>query len=357
MKLSRRDFIKASTLSCLSVACIAADQPQQKELEKKRLSKYTLLFASPYSSANHRYTPHMHQELKNNIEEMSNGLIYVDVQDRGLLGVGTELMAKVTRGHVDAALISGSNLSPALPVLDIINIPYWCAENKDYLNLITSNSWQKHVIDPIKKQAKIEILLHYIPGPRTITTTRAINQAVRSPEDLNRLIFRVPASKTLTSFYEMTKANIVNVPWADVSYLSKHGRIEALDPSIIGLYAGPNNLKQHLGIISRINSVQDAWFTVINQNWLKSLPINLQIVVKEAANKTFRQHLNKIDDINNNCINAFKQLDTNVYTPSEDEIAKWRSAFGYQRAEWNLTKERLLGSVTAFDSLLEATKT
>jgi len=42
------------------------------------------------------------------------------------------------------------------------------------------------------------------------------------------------------------------------------------------------------------------------------------------------------------------------YSPTEDELAQWRDAAGYQRSEWDRFKTDLAGSMATFDKLAEA---
>lgn len=357
--LNRRNFIKNSaglvTGICLSSDLLAIDSCEQ-EYEKCMAAKYKMVFASPYDSQKWQSSPHMHHQIKKNIESFSNGQIYVEIYDKGALGVGTELMAKIARGNIHAGLVSVSNLTPAAPVLDILNIPFWSSDNQSYLNLITSSVWKKHVVDTIQRQRKLEILFNYIPGARTITSTKLYGRTLRTPEDVQDVIFRIPSSKILKIFYQLSGTSPVNVKWRNVAKLAKKGRIEALDPSIVGLYNGPDNLKQHIGVITQLNSVQDGWINVVNQAWFNALPLKLKHAIKDAADKTFLEHLSSIQSAAMYCQKGLEQQGATVYIPSPAEMRLWESVGGHQRPEWLAIKRELLGHERVFEDFLAATK-
>jgi hypothetical protein len=42
---------------------------------------------------------------------------------------------------------------------------------------------------------------------------------------------------------------------------------------------------------------------------------------------------------------------------SEDQLAEWKEAAGYQRPEWDSFKKELAGSMETFDKLVEAAGT
>ncbi|MBD1580911.1 TRAP transporter substrate-binding protein DctP [Pseudoalteromonas sp. S16_S37] len=324
------------------------------ELDKCNKAQVHMVFASPYDTNQWRSSPHMHQQLKKNIEQFSEGKIYFDIQHNGVLGVGTELTALVARGSIHGALISVSNLTPILGALDILNVPFWCSERHNYLKLITSKIWQQQIIAKIHQQGKLQILMHYLPGTRTVTSTKHYGKTIKTPQDMREIVFRIPASKVLQQFYDLCGTSPVQVPWKKAATLAQGGRIDALDPSIVGLFNGPNNLKEHLGVVSQIKSVQDGWLFVVNQTWFNSLSTKLRNALHDAAQQTFEQHLAQIPRIERYCELGLKQLGTKVYTPSVDEMAQWHAIAGHQRPQWQPFKKALLGDEALFGKFFDA---
>ena len=360
---SRRLFAKrlavlglGASLSTPLVAQSPCKQHSDQEYDQCNQAHTRMLFASPYATQQWRSSPHMHQELKRNIEYFSNGKIYFDIYDKGVLGVGTELAALVARGSVHAALISVSNLTPILNTLDILNIPFWCSKRHNYLNLIASKIWQEQVINKIHQQGKLRILMHYVPGSRTVTSTKQFGQTLKTPHDMKDVVFRIPASTVLQQFYEMCGTSAVRVPWKKAAQVAQGGRIDALDPSIVGLFNGPNNLKAHLGAISQIDSVQDGWLLVINQPWFNTLPTRLKLSLEEAAQKTFTEHLNHIEHVERYCEIGLEELGCKLYKPTVDEMALWYAVAGPTLAQWKPTKQKLLGSEALFEQFHEAAR-
>jgi TRAP-type C4-dicarboxylate transport system substrate-binding protein len=337
---------------------LLANIPLHPEVDDaiRRSAEYTMVYASPYSSGDQYYCPHMHYELKKNIQEMSGGRIYVDIKDNGILGTGHELMAMVARGTLSAALVSVSNLSPAAPELDILNIPFWSSKEQDYLNLVTSLTWKELIINKIRSQGKLDILFHYLPGSRTVSSTMMYGKVIKRPDDIKDIIFRVPRSKVLRTFYKLEGASPVSVDWNNVASMAKKGRIDVMDPSVVGLYNGPNGLRHHVGVISKIQSVYDGWVAVISQQWYKKLPLDLRLTLKDASEKTFREHLNKAGQTANACTQKFKSMGTKIYIPTNEEKDEWVKRCGPDNSEWAAVKRSILGDEKNFQKLIEATK-
>jgi len=191
--------------------------------------------------------------MKSLIEKYTENKVYVKIHDGGKNGIGSELANNVRYGMSQGALISASNLSPLAKEIDLLNIPFWSSNEKEYIRLFNSDIWDKHVLSKIKK-SKIQVLFPYVVGARTATTTKKYGKLIKSPEDFVGVTFRIPGSKSLKVFYGLTKAEPITIPWKFCARTAKGGRFQALDPSIIGLYSGPEGLNKELGIISEIES-------------------------------------------------------------------------------------------------------
>jgi TRAP-type C4-dicarboxylate transport system substrate-binding protein len=329
----------------------------EDEIKRKAAAKFVMTFGSPYANENWKFSPHMHQEIKNNIQQMSNGKIFVDIMDQGKAGIGPKLMAKLNRNVVNAGLVSVSNLAPLAPELDILNIPFWSSDNQSYANLVTSPIWNSLILEKIRAKKSIDVLFHYAVGPRTVATTKSFGKIVKTPADMGKdFRFRIPSSKTLKNFYLLADVRPRKIGWGETAKSARKGAFEALDPGIIGLYNGPDNLKNELHSISRIQSVQDGWVAVVSQEWLNQLPINLREIVSEASNLTFKAQLKKGKEVTEQCISKFEALGTTIYTPTTEEKQTWIDQCGHSRPEWTSFKKQILGDASLFDQLVEATK-
>src|SRR3546814_7614071 len=93
--------------------------------------------ATEYRIGTTRSYPEMQLNVKENIQNASNGQIYVKLAPGGQLGVGTKLAEKMQSGTVQAGQVSLSNFSPFAPAVDLVNIPYWVGPNQKFVNLVT----------------------------------------------------------------------------------------------------------------------------------------------------------------------------------------------------------------------------
>ena len=345
MALTRRRFI---------TSCMAATTSLAWSARLMASDPYVLRFASPYLSSEAATSPHMHADIKTQVERLSNGRIRVEILDGGQAGAGPDLMAKVSRGYIQGALVSASNLSPIAPALDILNIPFWCAENQAYENLVNSEVWQRLIIDKVHAAGAIHVWFPYVVGGRTLTTGKHWLEPVMTPEQLANIMVRVPSSELLRHFYTLAGGRARRIDWGKVAAALRAREVDVIDPAINSLYSGPDGLRHQIGHIFQLNSVHDGWMAVINQRWLDSLPKDLQQVMAEAGAQIHAWQPTAARQAQQTASQRFREMGVGIYTPDAELALNWRQRFGHQHPSWRRYKRNILGDELLFNELLRA---
>lgn len=328
----------------------AAAQTAQEEAERKKAAKHTMTFATAYIPGVSRQFPIMQLDFKENIQNMSGGQIYVNLAHGGKLGAGAVLANKVQKGVIQAAQHSISNFAPFAPAADLINIPYWCATNQAFINLVTSDAWKANV-HPAVEENGFKALWYTSTSARTFSVRKGLDPILRL-DDLAGIKFRVPGSKMLQQFYRLLGANPTPVAWGETPAAIKQGVADALDPVIGGLVNF--GFQDILGHITQAQSVHGGQVFSCNLEWFKSLSPELQNAVEEASDITQRQNLAKVPAAFAYAKAVMEDAGVQVHSLDEAELEKFKEAAGYQRPEWDSFKMELAGSLAKFDELLEA---
>ena len=140
LKMERRQFFKVSAKYGFTTAVVAAAgsslmsgnavaQTAKEEKERRKNAKYTMTLATAYIIGASRSYPIMQLDFKENVQNMTNGQVYVKLAPGGQLGAGGALAQKVQQGTIQVAQHSLSNFAPFVPVVDLINLPYFCGAN------------------------------------------------------------------------------------------------------------------------------------------------------------------------------------------------------------------------------------
>ena len=121
--LERRNFLKLSGSAGFTAAVVAGaggallSSPAmavtaKEEKEREKAAKYTMTIATAYKLGASREYPIMQLDMKENIQNATNGAIYVKLAPNKQLGAGGALVQKVQNGTIQCAQHSLSNFAP-----------------------------------------------------------------------------------------------------------------------------------------------------------------------------------------------------------------------------------------------------
>lgn len=360
----RRNFLKLASTGSFTAALVAgaggilwsseaAAQTAKEEKERERAADHIMTVATAYVLGASRSYPIMQLDLKENIQNATNGKIYIKLAPGGQLGAGGALVQKVQGGTIQAAQHSLSNFAPFASTVDLINMPYLCGSNQRFTNLVTSDFWKSNVEPKVEKNG-FKALFYVNIDPRVVAVRKGGN-AVTSPGDMSGVKFRVPGSKMLQQYYRLVGANPTPVAWGETPSAIKQGVADALDPSVGALYVF--GFKDILSHVTFTQAVPDSQVYSCNLEWFNSLPSDVQDGVMWGAEMTGHQNLSKVPSARAYAMSELAKAGVQFHSLSADQLAEWQDAGGYQRPEWDSFKTELAGSMDNFAKMEEAAGT
>nr|WP_306268954.1 TRAP transporter substrate-binding protein [Pararhizobium sp. IMCC3301] len=363
--LERRNFMKLAAAGSFTVAAVAGAagtlwsseaiaQTAKEESDRERAADHIMTIATAYAMTADRSYPIMQLDFKENIQNATNGKVYVKLAPGGQLGAGGALVQKVQGGTIQAAQHSLSNFAPFAPVVDLINLPYLCGANQRFVNLVSSDHW-KNTVNPLVEAKGFKPLYYVVIDPRVVAVRKGGAGPVKTPADLQGVKFRVPGSKMLQQYYRMVGANPTPVAWGETPSAIKQGVADALDPAVGALHVF--GFKDILSYITFTRAVPDSQVYSCNAEWFNALPADVQEGIEFASEITSQQNLAKVPAARNYAMAELSKSGVEFYTPTADELAEWEATGGYQRSEWDSYKTELAGSMDAFDKMVEAAGT
>ncbi|GMG85146.1 TRAP transporter substrate-binding protein [Paralimibaculum aggregatum] len=363
--LERRTFLKLAGTGGFTAAVLAATagtltsteavaQTRKEENEREKAAEHVMTIATAYVLGSTRSYPVMQLDLKENIQNASNGRIYVKLAPGGQLGVGSALVQKAQAGTIQVAQHSLSNFAPFAPAVDLINLPYLCGANQRFVNLVTSDVWKQEVDSKVAERG-FKPLFYFCIDPRVVAVRKGAGDPILTPADMPGVKFRVPGSKMLQQYYRMVGANPTPVAWGETPSAIKQGVADALDPAVGALYAF--GFKDILSHVTFTQAVPDSQVYSCNLEWYKALAPELQEAVDWASEMTFHQNLAKVPSARAYAMAEMRKSGVQFHSLSEDQLAEWKAAGGYQLDAWNDFKVELAGSMETFEKLVEAAGT
>jgi len=332
----------------------AAAASAKEERGREKAAKYKMTMATAYVLGASRSYPIMQLDFKENIQNMSKGQIYVKLAPGGQLGAGGALVSKVQQGTIQTAQHSLSNFAPFASAIDLINLPYFCGANQNFVNLVNSSTWRNSVHPKVEAKG-FKPLWYVVIDPRVVALRKGGNGPIKTPDDLNGLKFRVPGSKMLQQYYRAIGANPTPVAWGETPSAIKQGVADALDPAVGALNVF--GFKDILSWVTFTRAVPDAQVFSCNLEWFNKLPLALRESIEFASEVTSHQNLAKVPAARAYAMAEMSKSGVQFYTPTSDELQQWVNKGGHQNAEWSSYKKDLAGSMGQFDKLLEAANT
>ena len=361
---TRRNFLKLASTGGFTAALVAgaagtlwsteaSAQTAREENEREKAADHVMTVATAYVLGASRSYPIMQLDLKENIQNATNGQVYVKLAPGGQLGAGGSLVQKVQGGTIQAAQHSLSNFAPFASAVDLINMPYLCGSNQRFTNLVTSEFWDAEV-HPKVEAAGFKALFYVNIDPRVVAVRQGGN-AVMTPGDMSGIKFRVPGSKMLQQYYRMVGANPTPVAWGETPSAIKQGVADALDPSVGALYVF--GFKDILSHVTFTQAVPDSQVYSCNLEWFNSMPGDVQEGIMWGSEMTAHQNLAKVPSARAYAMAELVKAGVQFHSLSDDQLAEWQDAGGYQRSEWDEFKVELAGSMDTFSKMEEAAGT
>jgi len=346
--------VVAGAAGSLLISDEAAAASAKEERARKKAAKYKMTIATAYVLGATRSYPIMQLDFKENIQNITNGQVYVKLAPGGQLGAGGALAQKVQQGTIQAAQHSLSNFAPFAPTVDLINLPYFCGANQNFVNLVSSDAWST-AVNPLVEAKGFKPLWYVVIDPRVVALRKGGDGPIKTPDDLSGIKFRVPGSKMLQQYYRAIGANPTPVSWGETPSAIKQGVADALDPAVGALHMF--GFKDILSWVTFTRAVPDAQVYSCNLEWFNGLPLAVRESIEFASEVTSHQNLSKVPASRAYAMAEMSKSGVQFYTPTSDELAQWVEKGGHQNAEWDSYKKELAGSIAAFDKLLEAANT
>jgi TRAP-type C4-dicarboxylate transport system substrate-binding protein len=363
-ELNRRRFLQISSRYGFASAVLAASggllwddqavaQVAADEAAKEAAAKVKMQFATEYKLEDYVKYPVMQGKFKENVEASSKGEIYVKLFPAGQLGIGGELAKKIQSGTVNGGAVSLSNFSPFTPIVDMINIPYWCGENQRYANLVTSSAWNDEITPKVMAKG-YRPMFYYTVDPRTIASRKGF-KAIKTPADMEGVKMRVPPSAILQQIYKLAGANPTVVAWGETASAIKQGVADALDPSLAAL--ATFGFHDILGNVTFVKTVSDAQMFAANAGWYTSLSDAQRKAFDDACTKTQVESFAQIAPARKTSMDIMTSNGCAFHQLTADEYKQWVDACGEQRKEWDEFKIKLAGSLDNFETYKKAANT
>lgn len=268
MILSRTRPVKRLTAFALLVSCLLGIS-----CNRSNQAEYIFTFGHV---ANEDHTWHQAAIYFDKIlNERTKGKIRVNAYSSEQLGKEIELIRSIRAGIADMTVTAGT-LQNWSKVAAFSDMPFLLRDTTHLIKLANSDIGE-YIKQTILEQTGLRVLCYFQRGPRNLTS----NRAIRSPDDLNGIILRIPNVPSYVTAWQALGAKPTPMAFSEVFTSLQQGTVQAQEnPMAMISSANFSEVQDYLNVTEHVIS----WgYVVIGDKQFREMPEDYQSVFLEAA--------------------------------------------------------------------------
>jgi tripartite ATP-independent transporter DctP family solute receptor len=166
------------------------------------------------------------------LEAATNGRLKMTMFAGGVLGDEKEAIEQVQIGAIHILRVSVGGISPVVPELNVLNLPY-LFRDQDHMRKMIDGPIGQEILDMITASPHRLVGLAWMDsGSRNVYTTTP----VRTPEDLDGLKIRVQANPLFVDTLNAMGGNAVSMPYGELYSALQTGIVDGAENNIPSYY-------------------------------------------------------------------------------------------------------------------------
>ena len=209
------------------------------------------------------------------VKEKSNGRIEVKVYPNESLGKEMDLIQGIQSGTVDMT-ITGESLQNWAPKAALLAAPY-AFRDSAHLKQVAEGPIGDEIEQQITEKTGLLPIAYFERGPRNLSS----NRPIKSPDELNGLLMRVPNVPLFVDTWKALGAKPTPMAFGEVFTGLQQHTIEAQENPLALVNSG--GFYEVQKYINRTEHVRSFIYVVIGKKQFESMPEDLQKIFLEAA--------------------------------------------------------------------------
>lgn len=350
--IGRRQFIKNGACALAGAATIGMLNP----IPVKAKGQYLVRINNNFPDD--ELVPDVDKEFMELLRKYSKDEFNVKCFYNGALGNALESTQKLQVGSLEIANVSNSNLTPFVPLFNVLAFPYATGGNvserngqKRGMEIVSSQIFQDTCVKSAHSKG-LDIGFWTPIGFRQIFTGKHLGKIIKRPEDIKGVKVRVTGSYVERKMFGFLGANPVPIGWPETFTSLQTGICDALHNSSVDLYSV--NFQDIGASMTYTNFYDTLNLYVSSGKWVASLPPHLQKAYRRACNEAQEMQKSKERERDAFCISKMKAEGIKYYTPTKEEAKLWYDAINYNLPMWEPVIKKVAGDMDLFKKILSA---
>lgn len=347
MKITRIlvSFTMAVSLFAGSVCtCLAAEpEPEYSISTACSSTEYTAIGNN--TVINFNYAAQL--AFKNYVEAASNGRIEVNIYTNSSLGNASEILLQCMQGVIECSTAGDSDLSNYYPNIQVFTIPYVFDNRVDFYDFLDS-AYAASLFEDIAQNCGVRIISAFDNGGFRNFSNNV--RQIHTADDLKGLKIRCMQSASYITTLETLGATPTALAFSELYSALQTGVVDGQENAPLVML--DNSIYEQQKYYSLDGHSISPAFIIVNEQWLRSLPEELQEVVLDGGKMAQTAARGTIGASEGLALNLLTEKGVEVYAPSAEEKETFK-VVQEPVIEW-LRGEIGEEPVTAFMSALDA---
>lgn len=162
--------------------------------------------------------------MKEKLEEVSGGLMTIDLYPSGVLGDETQCLEQLLSGSLAMTKVSTAPIESFIPEIGVFGVPYLFKDHKSYWEVLDGKIGQELLA--IGEPHGLRGLCYYDSGSRNFYSTK---KPIRSPKDLVGMKIRVQNSKMAIAMIEAMGGSPTPINWGELYSALAQGVVDGAE--------------------------------------------------------------------------------------------------------------------------------
>lgn len=284
---------------------------------------------------------------KNYVEAASNGRIEVNIYTNSSLGNASEILLQCMQGVIECSTAGDSDLSNYYPNIQVFTIPYVFDNRVDFYDFLDS-AYAAFLFEDIAQNCGVRIISAFDNGGFRNFSNNV--RQIHTANDLKGLKIRCMQSASYITTLETLGATPTALAFSELYSALQTGVVDGQENAPLVML--DNSIYEQQKYYSLDGHSISPAFIIVNEQWLRSLPEELQEVVLDGGKMAQTAARGTIGASEGLALNLLTEKGVEVYAPSAEEKETFK-VVQEPVIEW-LRGEIGEEPVTAFMSALDA---
>lgn len=258
---------------------------------------------------------------KNYVEAASSGKIQVNIYANSSLGNASEILLQCMQGIIEVSTAGDSDISNYYPNLQVFSIPYSFNNRLEFYDFLDSDYVQQ-LNDDIAAAIGVRIISAFDNGGFRNFSNNV--RPIHTAEDLKGLKIRCMQSAAHVKTMEALGAIPTALAFSELYSAMQTGVVDGQENSPLVMF--DNSLYEQQKYYSLDGHMVSPAYIIVNEEWLRSLPADLQQVILDGGTMAQTAARGIIASSEGIALDLLNQASVDVYSPTAEEKETFRIA-------------------------------